>query len=199
MLRSRRMAAARTLAGLAIVGWAASAHAQVDESRANVYFKETAALCERDAGRLWGVSLCGPIAIADAATRTLATSQAAPAAPRPAALGFANAAVDWGGTRWATIVWQLIPPDPQLRARMFLHELFHRVQPDLGLTTRDQPNDHLDTIDGRYWMQLEWRALAKGLGTTGPAAARRRCATRWRFAPSGDRLLTSPKPSGSLR
>ncbi len=126
-------------------------------------------MCDRDGGRLWGVSLCGPVAIADATTRTLATSQPAPAAPRPSAMGFANAAVDWGGTRWATVVWQLIPPDPHLRARMFLHELFHRIQPDLGFTPRDQQNVHLDTIDGRYWMQLEWRALAKALAASGPA------------------------------
>jgi hypothetical protein len=143
------MAATRTLLGIAVLGWAASAHAQVDQSRAEAYFKETAALCERHGGRLWGVSLCGPIAIADAASRTLATSQPAPLAPRPSAMGFANAAVEWGGARWATVVWQLIPPDPQLRARMFLHELFHRVQPELGLTLPDQPNDHLDTTDGR--------------------------------------------------
>ena len=150
----------RTLAFVAALGCSAGAHAQVDQSRADAYFKEVAALCERDGGRLWGVSLCGPVAIADATTRTLATSQAAPAAPRPSAMGFANAAVDWGDTRWATVVWQLIPPDSHLRARMFLHELFHRIQPDLGFIPRDQQNGHLDTIDGRYWLQLEWRALA---------------------------------------
>ena len=159
----------RTLALVAVLGCSAVAHAQVDQSRADVYFTEVAALCERDGGRLWGVSLCGPVAIADATTRTLATSQPAPAAPRPSAMGFANTAVDWGGTRWATVVWQLIPPDPHLRARMFLHELFHRIQPDLGFTPRDQQNVHLDTIDGRYWMQLEWRALAKALAASGPA------------------------------
>jgi hypothetical protein len=44
-----------------------------------------------------------------------------------------------------------------------MHELFHRVQPQLGLMLPDQPNDHLDTLDGRYWLQLEWRALAAAL------------------------------------
>jgi hypothetical protein len=33
----------------------------------------------------------------------------------------------------------------------------------------DKPADHLDTFDGRYWLQLEWRALAAALRTSGDA------------------------------
>lgn len=141
---------------------------QVDPDRAATYFKEAAALCEREAGRLWGVSLCGPMVIADPVTKTIATSQPTPDAPRPPMLGFANTALDWGGTRWSTFVWQTIPGDAQIRGRMLLHELFHRVQPGLGLFTRDGQNGHLDTPDGRYWLQLEWRALSAALSATGP-------------------------------
>ena len=47
---------------------------QVDQARAEQYFKEARALCERDGGRLWGVSLCGPMVIADAATGTIVWS-----------------------------------------------------------------------------------------------------------------------------
>ena len=54
------------------------AAAQVDQQRAQEYFKEAKALCERDGGRLWGVSLCGPMVIADLKTQTLATSQPVP-------------------------------------------------------------------------------------------------------------------------
>ena len=54
------------------------AAAQVDQQRAEAYFKEAATICQRDGGRLWGVSLCGPMVFADARTRTLATNQ-----PRP--------------------------------------------------------------------------------------------------------------------
>jgi hypothetical protein len=52
---------------------------------------------------------------------------------------------------------------------MFLHELFHRVQPDLGLYVAGSSgeNNHLDTPEGRYWMQLEWRALARALEASG--------------------------------
>jgi hypothetical protein len=142
--------------------------AQVDQARAEQYFKEAAALCAREGGRTWGVSLCGPMVIADAATQTIAANQPMPADKRPAALGFANAALDWGGTRWSTFVWPRMPSDERRRAVLMMHELFHRVQPGLGLLLPEPDNSHLDTLEGRYWLQLEWRALAKALGTSGP-------------------------------
>jgi hypothetical protein len=149
--------------------------AQVDQERAAQYFKEAATLCQKENGRLWGVSLCGPMIFADPATHTIATNQPPPSAPRPATLGYANTALDWGGTRWTMIVWQMLPSAPPQRARLMLHELFHRIQPQLGFVIRDGQNDHLDTLEGRYWIQLEWRALAEALGATG---ARREAAVR---------------------
>ncbi len=146
------------------------AAAQVDQARAEQYFKEAQALCERDGGRLWGVSLCGPMVIADAATGTIATSQPAPAGDRPRALGFVNAPVQWGAVTWSAYNWQMIPKDdPGERGRLFMHELFHCIQPRLGLLTGGSAGDasHLDSLDGRYWMRLEWRALARALGASG--------------------------------
>ena len=158
------------------------ARGQVDSTLAQSYFKEAAALCERDAGKLWGVSLCGPMVFADAATKTIATSQPAPDGPRPHGLGFLNAPVTWGGTRWSAYVWALVRGrDEQGRGVLFIHELFHRIQPELPqmAMTPDQKkllaatdeNDHLDTIDGRYWLQLEWRALSRALTSAGTARA----------------------------
>ncbi len=148
---------------------ATGAAAQVGQEKAAEYFKEADALCKAEGGRLWGISLCGPIVIADATTGTIATSRPAPTASRPRALGFANAAMMWGDTRWTTVVWQLIPQDRATRARLFGHELFHRVQFDLQLMVNEGDNSHLDTLDGRYWLQLEWRALAAALTMTGDA------------------------------
>lgn len=159
------------IAGALAVG-VTPAWAQVDQARASDYFKEAAAVCEAEGGRLWGVSLCGPIVIADATTGTMATSEPAPSDPKPRALGFANAAVMWGGTRWTTLVWQLIPAAPRTRARLFGHELFHRVQFDLKLIVNDADNSHLDTLDGRYFLQLEWRALKAALAASGAARTR---------------------------
>lgn len=46
-----------------VMGHALPAAAQVDQQRAQEYFAEVQALCERDGGRLWGISLCGPMVI----------------------------------------------------------------------------------------------------------------------------------------
>src|SRR5262245_39419121 len=143
------------------------AAAQVDPQRAAAYFKEAAAICQRDGGRLWGVSLCGPMVFADARTRTLATNQPRPAAEQP--LGFANAPIEWGGSRWAAYMWDFTTSlgDARARGMLMLHELFHRIQPDLGLITLSGNNAHLDTVEGRVWLQLEWRALARALSQSG--------------------------------
>jgi hypothetical protein len=145
--------------------------AQIDQQRASQLFDEAKKLCEREGGKLWKTSLCGPIVIADPATKTIATNQPPPGAPRPPALGFANAAMDWGGTRWTTISWPFLASTPATmkdrQGQLVIHELFHRIQPQLGLLIPDSPNDHLDTPDGRYWMQLEWKALSRALATSG--------------------------------
>jgi hypothetical protein len=165
----------RTPAGRAAVflyvvaGLALPAVAQVDQQRAQEYFTEVQALCERDGGRLWGVSLCGrPMVIADMRTQTFATSQPAPEGARPRLLGLVNAPVEWGGTTWGAYMWDfVVNTTPRGRKELFLHELFHGVQPQLGLVAQAEAGEHLDAVDGRYWLRLEWRALARALRESG--------------------------------
>jgi hypothetical protein len=48
------------------------------------------------------------------------------------------------------------------------HELFHRIQHhDLHLVVSDGDNAQLDTLDGRYLIELEWKALAAALKSPG--------------------------------
>ena len=56
---------------LVLLGAVTAADAQVQPQLAQRYFEEATKLCERDAGRLWGVSLCGLMVIVDQATRTM--------------------------------------------------------------------------------------------------------------------------------
>ncbi|WP_051669446.1 hypothetical protein [Bryobacter aggregatus] len=141
--------------------------AQIDPQRATEFFNEAKTLCEHEGGKLWKTSLCGPIVFADPATKTIATNQPAPEGPRPRVLGFANTAIDWGGVRWTTISWPFLTALQGGQGQVMIHELFHRIQPQLGLFIPDLPNDHLDTADGRYWMQLEWKALSRALDSSG--------------------------------
>jgi len=149
-----------------------AAEAQVQPELAKRYFEEARKLCERDAGRLWGVSLCGPIVIVDQATRTRATSQPEPEGPTPRFPGFVDGPVSWGGERWFSFPLFMLPEkDPDTRQQVMLHGLFHRIQPELGLITDEGYNEHLDTLEGRYWMQLEWRALRRAAESSGSERA----------------------------
>ena len=155
-----------------VIGRASPAAAQVDQPRAAEFFKEAQALCERDGGRLWGVSICAPMVIGDARTQTFATSQPPPAAPRPKLIGILNGPIQWGDTMWAALSWDTIANWPaRTRGEAFLHESFHIVQMRLGLGVGTVENEHLDSVDGRYWMRLEWRALARALRESGESRA----------------------------
>ena len=59
-------------------------------------------------------------------------------------------------------------PEHNVRRRSLMaHELWHRVQDDIGFPGSDTANNHLDTKDGRMWLQLEWRALSAALMSYG--------------------------------
>lgn len=156
----------------AVVARTSRAVAQVDQQRAHEYFKDVQALCERDGGRLWGVSVCAPMVIADVRTQTFATSQPAPDTPRPRQVGYVNAPVQWGGTTWGAYMWDDVSTGtPRHRREVMLHELFHGVQPQLGLVVQFDASEHLDAAEARYWLRLEWRALARALRESGKGRA----------------------------
>jgi len=164
-----------------VMGHPPPAVAQVDQQRAQEFFKEAQALCERDGGRLWGVSICMPMVIGDARTQTFATSQPPPDAPRPKLIGLLNGPIQWGDTMWAAVTWDTIATWPaNSRGEALIHESFHIIQRANGIATADRArlgpnirteNEHLDTVDGRYWLRLEWRALARALRESGELRA----------------------------
>jgi hypothetical protein len=79
-----------------------------------------------------------------------------------------NAPVTWGGATWGAYVWDfVVNGTPRSRRELMLHELFHGVQPQLGLTVPALASEHLDAMEGRYWLRLEWRALARALRESG--------------------------------
>jgi hypothetical protein len=153
----------------AMLGATPAAEAQVQPEVAKRYFDEATTLCERDAGRLCSVSLCGPMVIFDLATGTRATSQPEPEGPVPRFFS-ADGPISWGGLRWFAFPLFMLPEnDADTRQQLMLHGLFHRIQPELpfmGLAS-DGFNEHLDTLEGRVWIQLEWRALHRALESSG--------------------------------
>ena len=163
------LALATSLAGLA----ATPAVAAISPGDAARVFDEAKVICNRDAGALWGHTLCGPMLLVDPSDRSVVANQADAGgvlkASGPVFTGvlpsseiMANTSIQWSGTRWSEILWPL-PEDTEKRHVMIAHESFHRIQPDLKMVLHEGDNRHLDSLEGRYLLQLEWRALAKAL------------------------------------
>ncbi len=149
------------------------------------YFQEVDAITRADGGALWGVSLGGGLLLVDPTTRIAYANQPDPQGRLarvgpvlrgeiPMDVNLANTALDWAGGKWSMILLPL-PPEREKRATLLLHELWHRMQDQIGLPATAAANHHLDTRDGRYWLQLEWRALAAALAAE--AADRTRAIT----------------------
>jgi hypothetical protein len=184
-MSNRALPASWAFAAALGLSGAHAAESAVPPEAARAVLAEAAALCAADGGELWGVSLCGPLMLVDPATRTFVASQNDAAGSLRDAGGLfigtlpkdqetTNATVDWGGVHWARLRWPL-PSDAAVRATLLMHESFHRAQAQLPLplpAPRAADNAHLDTLDGRYLLQLEWRALAKALEASAERAAR---------------------------
>ncbi len=162
---------------LLLPGHAVAQAAAIDTSLAAQYFQEAQALCRQDNSKLWGVSLCAPILFVDRKTRTVVANQADKegiltkagnvfVGKLPAKMNIANTATEWAGVKWTMVIFPL-PENKYRRANLMAHEMWHRVQPDIGFPSSGAANNHLDSRDGRVWLQLEWRALTVALTAQG--------------------------------
>src|ERR1041385_3795062 len=150
----------------------------IDFVVAEKYFQEARRICDEDGGKLWGRSLYGPMIFVDRATLTVVANQGdvegnlTKKGPvfvgrLPADIPAANTAINWGGVHWSMIFWDALAEDQYDRDRLMIHESFHRIQDELGLRASNPTNNHLDSMAGRLWLQLEWRALNRALSRRG--------------------------------
>jgi hypothetical protein len=170
------------LTGLVLLVSAESATAaapSIDIGQAKAAFAEAKAVSDEDAGRLWKKILYGAMFFVDPDTRYVVANEPDPhgvlhaqdgvfVGTLPKDVIVSNAPTEWDGKRWTMLMWPTIPTDTITRRITFGHEIFHRVQPELGLMAPDSLNLQLDTEEGRLWLQLEWRALAAALAGQGP-------------------------------
>lgn len=165
---------------------AAAQDANAQLTLAQTYFEEAASICGQDHGKLWRVSLCGPMLFVEPQTRTVYANQADTqgrltrkaavfTGRLPEEINIANTATEWAGVKWTMIMWGALSANKYGRARLMLHEMFHRIQSDIGFPASNPSNDHLDTMEARLWLQLEWRALREAVTHLG--AERDRAAT----------------------
>jgi len=164
---------------LLFVTCSAAQSTSIDTKLAAQYFRQLEQTSRRDGGKTWGLSLYGPIIFVDPDSRDVVANQAdlqnklvsrdgVFVGKLPTEKSPANTAIDWAGVHWTMVMWP-VSEFRQSRERLLLHECFHRLQEKLGLPARDAVNTHLDTLNGRIWIQLEWRALERALRQTGPA------------------------------
>ena len=151
----------------------------VDTKLAAQYFRQLKQTSDRDGGKTWGLGLYGPIMFVDPRSGNVVANQAdlehrltaqgeVFVGKLPGEISPANTATDWAGVHWTMVMWP-VSEFRQPRERLLLHECFHRLQEKLGLPARDAVNAHLDTLNGRIWIQMEWRALERALRQIGPA------------------------------
>ena len=170
-------------------------------------FDEARVICERDHGRLWGHSLCGPILLVDPSSRAVVANHADAdgvltrdgavfTGVLPVSVNVSNSPTRWSGLYWTQMLWPL-PGSDAVHHVMIAHELFHRIQPDLGMIREDGDNAHLDTLEGRYLLQLEWRALSRALQADRPGARRRAAEDALAFRAERYRLF--PGAAGNER
>lgn len=148
----------------------------IDLELAERAFAQAEALSAADGGALWGVPLYGPMLLVDPATRQVVANQQDGAGTLttckdrtdlwagvlPEAFQVANTAFQWDQMQWTMVLWPL-PEDRYTRGRLLMHECFHRIQDELNLPAVDADNGHLDRLNGRIWMRMEWRALREAL------------------------------------
>jgi hypothetical protein len=189
------------------------AHAGQDEpidlARAARYFQEARWVSDDDGGKLWGRPLYGPMVFVDPRTRALVANEKPDAegfvardglytGRLPADFGIANYAFKWGGKRWTMVMWPL-PENRAERSTLVMHELYHRIQPDLGHGRASPPNAHLETMDARVWLQLELKALADALAATSAAERDKAAGDALLFRRARQRLAADAKREEDLQ
>jgi hypothetical protein len=149
--------------------------ASIDASLARQYFDDLKKISDADSGRFWGVPLYGPTLFVDPDSRVIVANQSDKNGQLMAdngiyrgtlepSVNISNTAIEWSGTLWTMVSWNAISnTDPYDRAKLLIHESWHRVQNEIGIPSTVTANVHLDEMNGRIYLVLEFRALVRAL------------------------------------
>ncbi len=128
----------------------------------------------KEDGKLWNHRLYGSIILVNRDNRTIIANEKDSkgiltkngevyTGVLPNEINIANTAFNWNGKRW-TMVMLPMPKDYNERLNLLTHELFHRIQPEIGFANLHQKLcAHLNNIDGRIYLKLELEALKMAL------------------------------------
>ncbi|HJP84151.1 MAG TPA: hypothetical protein VJ835_11685 [Fimbriimonadaceae bacterium] len=148
----------------------------IDLTLAERYFQEAKWISDDDAGKLWGQPIYGRLLFVDPSTRAMVANMEPPetgfskvgsvfTGTLPPQIGIANYSFAWKNQLWSMVMWPL-PENRAERSTLVIHELFHKIQPALGIPQASPKNAQMETYDGRLWLQIELRALSEALYAT---------------------------------
>ena len=139
-------------------------------------FLDIDSLLKIDNGRFWSKQLYGPIILINPKTRifysnennafkTFGRVNSIFSDTLPNDINIANTATNWEDKRWTMIMLPL-PTNKFSRNNLAVHELFHRIQPEIGFEKLSElDNGHLDSYNGRLLLKLELQALEQALNS----------------------------------
>ena len=137
-------------------------------------FKDLKKSLSNDNGKLWNHQLYGSILLVDKNSRVIIANEPdnkgiltkkgnVYVGILPKEINISNTAHNWNGKRW-TMVLLPLPTDYNERLNLLTHELFHRIQPELGFDNiNNERGNHLDELNARIFLKLELEALKKAL------------------------------------
>lgn len=142
----------------------------INYKNAGKYFNEVKAICDKDDSKMWGVNLNGPIMFVDRHSRDIVTNEndsLGSLTPKgeifigkyPESLPIANTSVRWKGKKWTMVIWQSLNKDSKKRNHLIMHEIWHRIQDNIGFPACPSKNSHLAELNGRLLLKMEWLAL----------------------------------------
>lgn len=147
-----------------------------EQEQITSYFNELEKLLSGVGKEFWGKDLYGPLMVIDPQSRVFYANENNEAGSfepigsiytdtLPHSLNIANTAFEWEGKRW-TMVMSPLPESAVARNTHLAHELFHRIQPEVGFTSFvEKDNAHLDSKMGRLYLRLECEALIQALSS----------------------------------
>ena len=141
------------------------------------WFEEIKNSCDKDNGNLWGINLYAPLLCIDS-ERNIWSNQADKEnnlyfdngiykGKFPETHNIANSITQVFGQKWVTIMLPF-PEDKIERIALACHEMFHYWQDSLHLVPShyNYNNQHLDLLEARVLLKLEWNALFQACITT---------------------------------
>lgn len=140
-------------------------------------FKHVKNICDEDDGKLWGVNLYSPILVIERDSKDIVANErdnqglfiknkSVYTGNFDTSRVVSYSAIDFAGKSWVMMAYPFYFKDSFELYSTYIHESFHRLQGDLGFNFSGYNNDHMDKMEARILLKLEWESLIEAIKTT---------------------------------